>query len=59
MLALLAADALRHALPFGFGPAEHLDWLGAREYIIVTVIWAFFLRFAKVYDHRAGDARGA
>ncbi len=52
MLALLAADALRHALPFGFGPAEHLDWLGAREYVIVAVTWAFFLRFARVYDHR-------
>ena len=52
LLALLAADALRHALPFGFGPAEHLDWLGFREYLIVAAIWVFFLRFAKVYDHR-------
>ncbi len=52
LLALLAADALRHTLPFGFGPAEHLDWLGLREYVIVAAIWGFFLRFAKVYDHR-------
>lgn len=52
LLALLAADTLRHALPFGFGPAEHLDWLGFREYLIVAAIWVFFLRFAKVYDHR-------
>ncbi len=52
MLALLAADALRHGLPFGFGAGEHLDWLGVREYVIVAVTWAFFLRFARVYDHR-------
>lgn len=52
LLALLAADVLRHALPFGLGTAEHLDWLGIREYLIVAAIWVFFLRFAQVYDHR-------
>ena len=52
VLALFAADVLRHVLPFGFGSPDHLDWLGFREYIAVAAIWAFFLRFAKVYDHR-------
>ena len=52
LLALLIADVLRHVLPFGTGSPEHLDWLTPREYLIVAVIWAFFLRFTKLYDDR-------
>ena len=52
LLALALADVLRHTVPFGFGATEGLPWLTAREYLIVAVIWAFFLRFAKVYDSR-------
>ncbi len=51
LLALYLADLIRHLLPFG-ATAENLDWLGGSEYLIVGVIWAFFLRFAKLYDHR-------
>ncbi len=52
LLALYIADLLRHAVPIGIGGASSLDWLTPREYLIVAVVWAFFLRFAKVYDHR-------
>ena len=52
LLALYLADLIRHTVPIGFGGVQNLDWLTAREYLIVAVVWAFFLRFAKVYDHR-------
>ena len=52
MLALLLADLARHLLPYGAGDAETLAWLTVREYVIVAIIWAFFLRFAHLYDHR-------
>ena len=52
LVALLIADVLRHVLPFGAGEPGALPWLTMREYLIVAVIWAFFLRFAHLYDHR-------
>ena len=52
MLALFLADLGRHILPYGAGDAETLAWLTVREYVIVAIIWAFFLRFAHLYDHR-------
>lgn len=52
LLALLLGDLARHLLPFGAGEAEMLAWLTVREYMIVAIIWAFFLRFAHLYDHR-------
>ncbi len=52
LLALYLADVLRHALPIGAGSAERLPWLTLREYVIVTALWAFFLHFAHLYDHR-------
>jgi len=52
LASLSLADVLRHVLPFGAQGSENLDWLTPREYLIVGLTWAFFLRLAKVYDHR-------
>jgi exopolysaccharide biosynthesis polyprenyl glycosylphosphotransferase len=50
--ALYLADLLRHVLPFGFGDAGNLAWVDWQEYLAVAVIWAFMLRFFRVYEPR-------
>ena len=52
LAALYLADLLRHVLPFGFGDAGNLAWVDWQEYLAVAVIWAFMLRFFRVYEPR-------
>ena len=50
LIALYLADLLRHVLPFGFGNALSLAWINWPEYLAVAIIWAFMLRFFRVYE---------
>ena len=50
LISLYLADLLRHVLPFGFGNPISLAWIDWPEYLAVAIIWAFMLRFFRVYD---------
>ena len=52
LASLYVADLLRHVLPFGFGDAFNLAWVDWPQYLAVAVIWAFMLRFFRVYEPR-------
>ena len=52
LASLYLADLLRHVLPFGLGDVANLPWVDWQEYLAVAIIWAFMLRFFRVYEPR-------